>query len=113
MDRWQTAGAVFALSLGSCALLGIVAGLASRVSESGVSLLRSAMIVAIASIVGSVFSICINEATLLVGALVGIAIGGILVILTGLGTNTGRPLPKQNDETSAAPRTSTPSSRTA
>jgi hypothetical protein len=100
LDRWHVAGAVFVLSIASCTLLGLVAGLASRVSENGVPLLQSVIAVAITTIAATLFSVCLDEAMLLVGAVVGIVIGGVVVVLTGLGNRPRPTIANQNDEAS-------------
>jgi hypothetical protein len=106
MDRGPTAGAVFVLSIGSCTLLGGVAGLASHVSKNGVSLLHSMILVTITAIAATALSVSMsdeNDAMLLVGAFVGIVIGGVLVVLAGLGKGRPPSIAKQGDDTLFTP----------
>ena len=85
MDRWDTGVAIFALLISSGLVFGLVVGLASKVPEHGLPLLKSTMIVACAGIVATLlFAPFMKKDMFLLAPLVGVIVGGIVVVLVGM-----------------------------
>ena len=85
MDRWDTGVAIFALLISSGLVFGLVVGLASKVPEHGLPLLKSTMIVACAGIVATLLLLSsLKKDMFLLAPLVGVIVGGIVVVLVGM-----------------------------
>jgi len=105
MDRWYNGIRVFALAVSSSTVVGSVAGLASRASEHGLSLLKSTMIVAICGIAGVVAAIAlargVKTGMFLLAPLLGIIVGGIVVVAVGIARTNAVRRTKQEGENAA------------
>jgi hypothetical protein len=104
MDRWYNGIRIFALVVGSSTVIGLVAGVASRVSEHSLSFLRSTMIVATDGVVGLVVAIVLaagKSSMFLVVPLSGVIIGGIVVVMNGIVTTNAARRAKQEIENTA------------
>jgi hypothetical protein len=101
MDRWNTGIAIFALVVSSSTVVGLVAGLASRVSEHGLSFFKSTMIVAAAGIVAIPFAPIVKSGMFLLAPLVGILVGGIAVVMAGIARTNALRSTKQEGKNTA------------
>ena len=88
MDRWYTAGWVAAIAIVSSMLVGLMAGAASRVSERGLPLLKSVMVVAVSAIAGNALLLFVGKGFFLLAPFGGVMVGGIVVVLVGLKKKT-------------------------
>jgi hypothetical protein len=84
MDRWYIGSRVAALAIGSSAIVGLIAGVASGLFEHGLPLLRSVMIVAVTAIAALVLLIFVGEGFFLMVPIGGVIVGGIVVVLAGI-----------------------------
>ena len=98
MDRWYIGVRVFVLLIGSGAVVGMVAGLASKVPEHGLSFIESTVIVVISGFVAIVLGPCAEDDGLLWAFLVGIIFGGIAVIGAGIVRTRTMRIAKQESE---------------
>jgi len=101
MDRWYSAGCVFAMTIVSSMLVGLVAGAASRASEHGLPLLKSVMVVAVTAIAALGSLIFVGKGFFLLVPLGGVIVGGIVVVLAGIVKTRCTPRPKQEDKDTA------------
>ena len=84
MDRWYTAGWVAAIAIVGSVLVGLIAGAASRVSEHGLPLLKSVMVVAVTGVIAIAFAPSVKSGMFLLAPLGGVIVGGIVVVLAGM-----------------------------
>ena len=99
MDRWYTAGWVAVIAIVSSVLVGLIAGAASRVSEYGLPLLKSAMVVAVTGVIAIAFAPSVKSGRFLLAPLGGVIVGGIVVVLAGIVKTRCTPRPTQENNT--------------